>query len=128
MWEASASYPCATTSPADARQFCAQSLTAKLGHTTSAQELIGTAQMIVSELLTNSVDAVCGHTELTLSIHDHLLRIAVRDDAPGIPTLRNPEAVEERGRGLMIVAALAAGWGVEPFPHGKQVWAELVLP
>jgi putative methionine-R-sulfoxide reductase with GAF domain len=34
---------------------------------------------------------------------------------------------ETHGRGLLIVAAVAEEWGVQPHPVGKEVWAEFVI-
>jgi hypothetical protein len=33
-----------------------------------------------------------------------------------------------RGRGLHLVAQLAANWGVTDHPDGKTVWATVVAP
>lgn len=55
------------------------------------------------------------------------LRIEVTD-ARGdrVPSLRDPGADAETGRGLRIVAAFAERWGVAEAPaHAKTVWAEL---
>ena len=34
------------------------------------------------------------------------------------------QAHDDGGRGLAIVQAVSAGWGVVPLPTGKIVWAE----
>jgi hypothetical protein len=36
-----------------------------------------------------------------------------------------PGEEDEGGRGLVLVAGLAARWDVEALPVGKRVWAEL---
>jgi anti-sigma regulatory factor (Ser/Thr protein kinase) len=60
-----------------------------------------------------------------------VLRIEVTDARadrlPAIPRAGEPEA--ESGRGLLLVAALSARWGVTsgPFPT-KTVWAEVEVP
>ncbi|MFF0066034.1 ATP-binding protein [Streptomyces sp. NPDC005279] len=95
------------------------------------------AVLIVAELAANAVrhGRVPGRDfRLTLSLGpDDVLRIEVTDaraerlpepDSPEIS--RNPSA--ESGRGLLIVAALADSWGVDPCPEPpahKTVWAEL---
>jgi hypothetical protein len=55
------------------------------------------------------------------------MRLSVRDWSVTPPVLRHPEPTESRGRGLLLVGALARHWGVEPGPDGKTVWAELAL-
>jgi hypothetical protein len=38
-----------------------------------------------------------------------------------------PSATRSSGRGLHLIDALTAAWGVEPAPEGgKTVWAELL--
>ena len=66
-------------------------------------------------------------------IHHDLLRLTVRDDAPGYPILHHASPDELHGRGLEITQILSQSWGVEPVAFGKaafgkQVWAELAIP
>jgi hypothetical protein len=57
------------------------------------------------------------------------VRVEVLDDAAGLPQLQSPSPAAPRGRGLQIVQALAARWGVEPHEDGwKAVWAEVEVP
>ena len=54
------------------------------------------------------------------------LRVELIDGrADALPRLRRPEADEEGGRGLLIVAALARDWGTGRLSAGKCVWFEL---
>jgi anti-sigma regulatory factor (Ser/Thr protein kinase) len=56
---------------------------------------------------------------------------AVADPGAGIPVLREPDCLEESGRGLLVVASLSDQWGYCPAPkgrgrggdEGKVVWA-----
>jgi hypothetical protein len=56
---------------------------------------------------------------------------AVADPGAGIPVLREPDQLEESGRGLVVVASLSDQWGYCPAPErqmcggdqGKVVWA-----
>ncbi|MFD7283252.1 ATP-binding protein [Streptomyces sp. NPDC059862] len=91
------------------------------------------APHVVAELASNAVlhGRVRGRDfRLTLKLHeDGTLRIEVTD-ARGdrIPRVPAPGTeCTESGRGLLIVAAYAARWGVdEPPANCKTVWAELV--
>jgi anti-sigma regulatory factor (Ser/Thr protein kinase) len=127
MWRASERYPCAPSSPAEARRFVARSLADVLGDRDGAGDVIADAELIVSELLSNAVNAECDRTELTLTARDDRVRIEVHDDAGGNPEVQKPSAEDEHGRGLLIVAALSAAWGVDTSAVGKRVWAELTL-
>ncbi|MEU9981038.1 ATP-binding protein [Streptomyces sp. NPDC050856] len=53
------------------------------------------------------------------------VRIGVVDLSKAPPMRGEPGPEDEGGRGLVLVAALAADWGTEPLPWGKRVWAEL---
>jgi two-component sensor histidine kinase len=83
------------------------------------------AAVVVSELVTNAVQARCSQVTVELNVHRSLLRVAVDDDAAGWPQVGTAEARDVHGRGLAIVAHVAHGWGAEQLPVGKQVWAEL---
>ncbi|MGP3986715.1 ATP-binding protein [Streptomyces sp. 3N207] len=105
-------------------------------------EAVDDAVLLLSELATNAVvhtrclpdaELVC---RAALAVRETpaaaLLRIEVHDHAEGDdrPQLKDSEAADESGRGLCIVAALAADWGVRPstVTDGNAVWATLRLP
>ncbi|MEW2066559.1 ATP-binding protein [Streptomyces sp. NPDC007346] len=95
------------------------------GHPTMA----GDAALLVSELATNALlhGVIRGRLfRVHLTLTEFVLRVAV-SDARGerLPCLRQPEADDCYGRGLLIVAQLADHWGVEPRTVGKSVFAEL---
>jgi len=54
-----------------------------------------------------------------------VLHLAVHDGSPGHPQIRPFDAHASRGRGLQLVATLAARWGCDAEAGGKTVWAEL---
>ncbi|MFC5916285.1 ATP-binding protein [Streptomyces pulveraceus] len=83
--------------------------------------------LVVSELVTNAVrygtepgDFVL----LTLDADADRTRIEVHDTARRRPRRKPESASRERGRGLLIVEALAT-WGLGERPMGKFVWAEV---
>jgi hypothetical protein len=47
---------------------------------------------------------------------------------PAVPTCRSSATIDpdEHGRGLCIVAALSARYGVEVHPEGTSRWAEVL--
>ncbi|MER7397556.1 ATP-binding protein [Streptomyces sp. NPDC000151] len=54
------------------------------------------------------------------------VRIEVHDSGPGRPRVADPaEAGAERGRGLLLVEAVADKWGVAERDPGKIAWCEL---
>ncbi|MFI0895423.1 ATP-binding protein [Streptomyces sp. NPDC020983] len=89
--------------------------------------------LVTSELVTNAVRYGAGSDELVELVAwpaDGHYWLAVSDpgDArPVPPGRRDPQG--ESGRGLLLVEALAAAWGVRPRPQrGKSVVAGLALP
>ena len=102
-------------------------------------ELAGTAEAVVSEIVTNAVQAasrpesgpgragqapaVC----LWLEGTGRGVRIEVWDNGTGRPQRREPDPDAESGRGLLLVEALSEGWGclVPTGWHGKIVWAQI---
>ncbi|HLY33269.1 MAG TPA: ATP-binding protein [Jatrophihabitantaceae bacterium] len=127
-WQATQTYPCDVLTPRHARRFVAQQSAAAFGNSTSLNEVRDLAEIVTSELVTNAYNARGNRTRLTLAFHRSTMRVAVQDDAPGVPRRRHAGPQDESGRGLQIVATLARDWGVDDVREGKQVWAELALP
>lgn len=97
-----------------------------------------TVSLVVAELAANAVlhGRVPGRDfELRLGYDRSagVVRVEVSDTHPGRPGLcgtaaRGP-ADAEGGRGLLVVAAVAARWGVDDrLGPGKTVWAECAIP
>jgi len=63
----------------------------------------------------------CYRGELRVEVHD-------RSGAMPPPSPEHAPAESETGRGLMLVAALAAKWGYYRTPAGKAVFFTLILP
>ncbi|HXW38377.1 MAG TPA: ATP-binding protein, partial [Acidimicrobiales bacterium] len=66
--------------------------------------------------------------EVTVTYSDELVRVEVTDAGIGEPSVRWPDPLQPKGRGLQIVSALADGWGVQPSSDGtpgKTVWFTL---
>ncbi|MEU6879443.1 SpoIIE family protein phosphatase [Streptomyces sp. NPDC046712] len=88
------------------------------------EQLEFTAELVVSELVTNAIRYGRPPIRLRL-IHDHSLICEVSDGSSTTPHLRRARVFEEGGRGLLLVAQLAGRWGTRHSRHGKTVWAEL---
>lgn len=97
-----------------------------------------TIELLVSELTTNSVQAVTGHDaqpaiRLRLLSNNARVRIEIWDADPRPPIPKEPGAdgmpdlEAEGGRGLFLVAALSDRWAwiSTHEPVGKIVWCEL---
>ncbi|MCF2526596.1 ATP-binding SpoIIE family protein phosphatase [Yinghuangia soli] len=109
-------------SAAEARRLTARKL-AEWG----LHDLVFTAELLVSELVTNGVRYSAGEIGLRLILRERTLACEVADSSSAAPRVRRSLDDDEGGRGLLLVAQLAQDWGVRTGPRGKTVWAELPL-
>jgi anti-sigma regulatory factor (Ser/Thr protein kinase) len=86
--------------------------------------------LLVTELVTNVIDHVGGEAAITLelALADEWLRISVADGSSVRPVVRELSKDNPRGRGLVLVQAIADRWGAEDHRGGKRVWFELQPP
>lgn len=91
-----------------------------------AEDLVDDAVLVAAELLANAVQHGLAPVDLTVSGSPDLVRIDVADASPRPPVRPRTSTTNMTGRGLALVQALCARWGVQPGPGpGKTVWAEL---
>ncbi|MEU2823629.1 ATP-binding protein [Streptomyces bacillaris] len=110
-------------------------LRAKLGEWRAGQAAVESAELVLSELVTNALRAEApGDRMIGVRIECRerggLLRLEVSDAGEGRPVVRQPGELDAAGRGLLIVEALTYRWGVDERQAGigKTVWAELLAP
>ncbi|MFD4628047.1 SpoIIE family protein phosphatase [Streptomyces sp. NPDC058475] len=89
--------------------------------------LVDTAELLVSELVTNALRYGEGEIRLRLLL-DRTLVCEVWDAGLVQPRRRRARDTDEGGRGLQLVGLLSAAWGSRRTPRGKTVWFELPLP
>ncbi|MFJ4918788.1 SpoIIE family protein phosphatase [Streptomyces sp. NPDC088725] len=88
---------------------------------------VETAELMVSELVTNAVrHSRSRPVDLRLVRTDALL-CEVADDEPAPATLLDTDGEDEFGRGLRVVSSLATRWGSSTTTRGKTVWFEQAL-
>ena len=89
-----------------------------------------TAQLLVSETVTCSIDQSPGRGSGTLEVGyavvGRRLRVEVSDDGGPARLRRRIHAVRSAGdRGLELVRALASRWGVRESAAGRTIWFEV---
>jgi serine phosphatase RsbU (regulator of sigma subunit)/anti-sigma regulatory factor (Ser/Thr protein kinase) len=90
-------------------------------------DAVFTAELVVSELVTNAIRYGSRPISLRL-IHDATTLICeVSDSSHTAPHLRRARTFDEGGRGLLLVAQLTRRWGTRHTADGKTIWAELAL-
>lgn len=96
-------------------------------------ELAPTVELILSELVTNSVRHAANKLKGAITVEVHELggrwRIEVEDDGPGFsPAARTAGQDAGSGWGLYLVDRLSDAWGVEREGGRTRVWCDLNPP
>jgi anti-sigma regulatory factor (Ser/Thr protein kinase) len=122
-----------TKSVGTARDFCLSTM-----RRWGAQDRGDDVAVVVSELLTNALrhavpQARTGSgpaarsrwpVRLGLVQPGHFVLCAVADPSPRLPEPKEPDYLDESGRGLHVISALSDRWGcTAPTETGKVVWA-----
>ena len=94
-----------------------------------AVEAADNAALIAAELLANAHQHGASPVTVCVAGGADLVRIEVTDNNPRSPVRPAENLTNMTGRGLALVEALSARWGIERVPTGgKTVWAEVVPP
>lgn len=91
-------------------------------------ELLSTVELLVTELVTNSVVHATSAPRVEVELHRDRVRVAVHDSDPTMPRQRVPDQDRPGGRGILLLDRLASRWGAEPTGDGKVVWFEIDRP
>ncbi|MEU6774915.1 SpoIIE family protein phosphatase [Streptomyces sp. NPDC046759] len=89
-------------------------------------ELAFITELVVSELVTNAIRHAAAPVRLRL-IRGRTLVCEVSDGSATAPHLGHPRAMDEGGRGLLLVSQFTDRWGTRFAPGGKVIWAEQSL-
>jgi len=89
------------------------------------EALVVDAQLLTSELVTNSLVHARTDVGITVAVAEGVAEVGVTDRSRRLPEPRSAQRVDEGGRGLRLVELVAQDWGVVQLPEGKQVWFQL---
>jgi hypothetical protein len=81
------------------------------------------ACLVVSELVTGAVQRGSGIVGVYLQTVGQRVIVWAVDGSAVLPDTRTPG--NPLGRGVAILQAISAGWGVDEQKNGKRAWAEL---
>jgi two-component sensor histidine kinase len=99
-------------------------VTAQLGDW-ALDELVDTAELLVSELVTNALRHTQGPLRLNLRVRHSRLLCEVEDTEPAGPVRNVVDPDAEGGRGTELLDLLADAWGSIRTATGKTTWFEL---
>ena len=88
-------------------------------------DLLDTAQLAVSEVVTNALVHAGTEIRLRIMLGPTGLRVEVGDGSPHFPSLRDYTPLAGTGRGLQLLDDIVDAWGVFARGDGKVVWFEL---
>lgn len=101
----------------------ARKVTSLMLHNWQLYDLIESAKVVVSELVTNALK-LNEVFNLGLFRHGDYIMIEVTDRNLGTPKVRKPGEDAEDGRGLLLVECMAEEWNIRYEEDGaKTVWA-----
>ena len=89
------------------------------------QALVDDTVLVASELVTNAMLYGAAPIDVRVRVEGDDVLVEVRDEADLPPRATRAQQEDEHGRGLQIVAALSARWGIRPTEQGKAVWCVL---
>jgi anti-sigma regulatory factor (Ser/Thr protein kinase) len=92
----------------------------------ASDQAIDAAVLCASELATNALLHGDGPIGVDFDLGARA-RVTVHDRNPQLPVLRDAGALDDAGRGLVMVDLFADAWGSALDDHGKAVWFELEL-
>ena len=87
------------------------------------------AELLITELVANAFEHGDGLEHVRVQSRDHVLHVEVSDANSARPRMVDPPPTgdDERGRGLLLLGALASAWGTRPESSsgGKTVWFDM---
>lgn len=93
--------------------------------TAGREDLLDTAELLVSEIVTNALVHAGTPVDVAFCFVDGGLRVEVTDGSPHLPTPRGYGPSAGTGRGLMLLEEMVDEWGVVPDDPGKTVWFQI---
>lgn len=88
-------------------------------------EVVEVVLLAANELVTNAIMHARTDFEVAVRLARGVVRIEVTDRDDRLPVYREARDDALGGRGMGVLDAVAARWGVDPVSGGKRVWFEL---
>lgn len=111
--------------PGDAPRAAREAVAGCCARASTGPECVDHAVLLTSEVVTNALRHGRGPVRVACDADQVLVRVEVGDDSRLRPSVQPVDPDDESGRGMFLVDALAAAWGVIDTPDGKVVWFEV---
>ena len=92
------------------------------------EDLVETAVLLVSEVVTNALLHAGTTMHVSLSLDAEGLRAEISDGSTHLPVRRQYATTAGTGRGMRMLEQMVDDWGVTRHRRGKTVWFHLVTP
>ncbi|MFD8277393.1 ATP-binding protein [Streptomyces flaveolus] len=92
-----------------------------------SSRVMGTVQLVVSELVTNARKYAPGPCMLTLEVVDGAVEVTLWDSEPTLPLVRAADPGRVGQHGLEIILAVSEGFAARREPVGKRITATIAL-
>ena len=107
-------------------------IASELSHLTIDPSVIDDVVLVVTELVSNAIRHAQplpgGDMTVTWDVGSTGITVRVTDGgAVSQPEVQHPSVRDVSGRGLALVEALAASWGIDDNPGATTVWAEVAV-
>jgi anti-sigma regulatory factor (Ser/Thr protein kinase) len=114
-------FPSVDTTPASVRGFLRAAL-----QTWELDGFGNVTELLSDELVSNVVRHVGSPMTVRVLRKPSSIRVEVDDPSPDPPVIRRQDLLDEHGRGILLLDALASQWGViQHDDDGKTVWFEI---
>jgi PAS domain S-box-containing protein len=91
------------------------------------EDLLDTAVLLVSELVTNALLHAATDIGVTARLDGEGLHVGVSDGSRHLPSRREYGPTSGTGRGLLMLESMVDEWGVSQRRDGKTVWFRLAV-
>lgn len=92
------------------------------------EDLVDSAVLLVSEIVTNALLHAGTEIDLRAGLGREGLRVEIGDGSPHLPARRRYATTAGTGRGLLMLESMVDDWGVTRRRNGKTVWFSLSSP
>ncbi len=93
------------------------------------QELVDTALLLTSELVTNAIVHAGSGPRVMVHVRPAVIHVEISDDSETHPAMRDAGPDDTSGRGMSILSAYSDRWGsLRRSGGGKTVWFEVARP